>query len=411
MHLATVATYTCIVSTLSLGTSPRTQAASPAQGVRCTLSGDGGATLTDAEVAGRLTGMATVRSADATTLETMLRDAREHEARFESAAAQALRREVVRAFDDEPRPSAALRALAATAMHDLAATTLADGNAVEARQLAQEALRRFADASLDTRQYPPPVQAVFSDAAAQLALAPRHELTVRLDSGVAGDLWVEGTSLGAFTSRRVLTLPAGRYRIWASHEGGTSLPYAVDLTRGPIEIRIDLSLEERVELLPRARLRCSACAADLVALAARLSAARCTLLDETQAREPTSTRAAASSEAEVSDPHEAPPPALTRDGLGFRVWWIVPFGIGQLSERRLFLGATFLTAELGLLAWNIVATLEHQRQSTAADPGAVGWRQQRNLSAALFWSSLVVGIGEAVVHGLVASPAAATPQS
>jgi len=175
---------------------------------RQAASAQGETALEDADLVLRLTGMHAVRIANEATLAIMLRDARDAEARFEAEAAEALRQEVVRAFDEAVAPSAGLRALVATALHDSAAAALAEGHADSALSVAREALRRFGGTPLDTKRHPPAVQQLFRRAATTLAAAPHAQLAVTSDR--EGELWADGTDLGALVGSRTVTLP------WAS---------------------------------------------------------------------------------------------------------------------------------------------------------------------------------------------------
>ncbi len=368
------------------GASAATPSASFAERA-AVLARQGDSTLTDAAIKERLTGMPATRTVDEEAIATMLRDAREHEARFEAGAAAALRREIVRAFAETLAPSASLRTLTATALHDLAAGLLAEGRSREALQRAGEALRRFADTPLDTRVNPPAVQQLFRNAAATLAGAPRYELSVTSDR--PGEVWADGTRLGTVDTARTFSLSAGQYRVWLVWATGMSLPYPIDVSSSRAELRLDSELDQHLALTSKPSLRCPRdCAPALERLATRLRVDRCE-------------RVGTAGPLLGTMPPDAEPTTGSSSLAPYSLWWLVPFGVGQFQEHRPLAAAGVLTTELSFLAWNIAATYRYAQLAKELDPLAESWREQRNLSALLFWSSLLAGIAEAAVYGVL----------
>jgi hypothetical protein len=353
------------------------------------LRAQGYAPLDEGELLERLTGSAKVRLPDEGALAAMLQDAREREARFDGAGAQALRSEVTRAFDECLRPSDSLRRLAAAALQDAAALQLADGRAEAAAVLAKEALRRFADVALDTRRHGPAVQELFKAATRALA---SDTATLTIDSDQLGELYAEGRHLGAIAGRLQVELPVGTYRLWLQHAGGTSLPYPVRLGPAGAALHIDSALEEQLELTPHVRLRCVGdCETALAKLCARLAVDRCEA-----ASSPERPASAPKAEAALSAEIRSPPGA----------WLVVPFGVGQWSQGRRLIGSAFLAGELALLSWHGYSLYQDMTLSRQGAARAEGWRQQRNLSAGLVWAGVVAGVAEALAYEAL-SPAAA----
>ena len=86
----------------------------------------------------------------------------------------------------------------------------------------------------------------------------------------------------------------------------------------------------------------------------------------------------------------------------FSALYLLPFGGGQFAQGRPIFGSVYAATEMGCLAWSVVAW---QRDRKAQDRREYdrepALRERRNLTGWLFWGSLVAGMAEAVVVGLV----------
>jgi hypothetical protein len=364
----------------------------------------GATVLADERIWQLLTGIPTPRLVDVQGLRQMLDDAAEHEARFDSAGASALRDEVLRAFDLSIRPSAELRVLAARAAFDQVAALVGAGRLVEARERASSAVRRFGNLALDPTRYPP--------AAASFVAAVRHAHAklphgrLRVETDVPSTLVLDGEESDTVATLHERDLSVGAYRLWLCAENGaTSLPHALVVGEGETQMRVALELESRLTLTPTFAIDCrTSCPADLRALGARLGAPRILGVSPPGQTGPAglwvdvATGRSTEWEADVG---WAPATAMTRAARpAFSTWSLVPLGGGQFAQRRPAFGGTYLAVELGLGAWHVIAWQRHaesvRRHDFDREPDL---RFQRNLSAGLFYGALVAGIIEAVVVG------------
>jgi hypothetical protein len=364
-----------------------------------------------AELKTVLTGSPTPAEADEDALRRMLLDARQYEAHFETAEANALRRQVLRAFENAIRPSRALRLLAAEASLEIAAGLLVDGDRSGATRAAREALRRF-PLSVDTT-YRAPATVDFL-AAQQRAVAAGSRVQVTIRSDRAGTVFADGMLLGETDGVLVTSLLPGRYRLWLEWPGGESLPHVVDVQVAPPQVRIETALDKRLRLEPVVGLQCDGdCTRLMAALGRRLSVSEvkgvCSL--DTSA---TRGSGAAFRLIEVdTETGEARESLVAADGSPFAAdsapllrrprfqpLYLVPFGGGQLAQDRPITAAAYAAAGTGLLAWYLVSWRRHADAVSANNADrAKSLRQQRDLAGVLFVSSLAATVAESLIVG------------
>lgn len=367
---------------------------------------------TQAELKTALTGSPTPRDADEDALRSMLMDARQLEARFETPKANELRGQVLLAFENAVRPSRSLRLLAAEAGLDIAAGLLTDGDRKAAAAAARETLRRF-PMSVDTTYRAPPVVGFLETQQRAVAAGSRAQVTIRSDR--AGTLFADGILLGQTDGVLVTTLLPGRYRLWLEWPGGASLPHVVDVQVAPPQVQIDTALDERLRFEPVVQLQCDdGCASLMVELGTRLgmsqvvgvssaegSAAsddqpRFRVLEvDTQTGEARESFVAADGAPVVLVDSTVPMPRAR-----FRPLYLVPFGAGQFVQDRPVAGAVYAAAETALLTWYVVSWRRHA--NAVADKNAeAAWdlRGQRDLAGVLFLSSLAATVAECLIVG------------
>ena len=84
----------------------------------------------------------------------------------------------------------------------------------------------------------------------------------------------------------------------------------------------------------------------------------------------------------------------------FHAWYLVPLGVGQFTQNRPLFGGSYAAVQVGLLAWHLMAWRRHADALDANDfAREPDLRTQRNLSAALFYSSMIVSVAEALLVG------------
>ncbi len=362
-----------------------------------------------ASIAIDLTGTATPRTSDDAVVQRMLEDARDRDARFDIAGANALRRQILRSFDDQIRPTPAMRALAAAAGLDMTAALLGESELVAAAELAREVLRRF-NPSIDTVRHPPATVSFF-EAQRQAVARAKVQLTVVTDR--AGTVFADGVDLGETDGRLVAELPAGRYRIWLAWPGRMSLPHPVQLENAAIQVNIDSALEARIDFSEAVVVGCNHDCAQLLArlgrrldvervvavdLASSAAVPRYRLLDvETQAGEARELQVTKTGRP-VEDETAA---VLASDVMPrFSPKYLIPFGGGQFVQDRPVFGAAYLSVQVGLLAW--YAWTRHS-WAQAIDLGQArrenDLRKRLDLSLGLFAGAVVGAMVEAVIVG------------
>lgn len=325
-----------------------------------------------------------------------LTQARTLEANFETEAANALRLEVIGAFDRTARPQELARVLASTAYLDYAAALLGEQRVEQAEHVALEARRRFANAHPHPDRYPPAVVRLFDQALDRLATLPQVRLEVRTD--VPGDVYVDGTLLGRVRDRLERTLPAGRYRVWLEHADGMSWPHPVDLEREGAVLNLLARRDARLHLAPHLALVCDRPCPDWMAsVGQRVGAARVVVVGQ-----PSATPVILKPD---TMPQVAPIAATTiRTSSGidaFSAWYLVPFGGGQFAQERWVTGSVVLALQLGLGVWHAVSVSTLEREKNRADFERLdALTARQNVSAALFYGSLGAGVAEALLYGV-----------
>ena len=339
----------------------------------------------------------------------MLADARDREARFDSAGASALRQEVLHAFDAALRPSPELREAAFTAMLDMVAGLLGDNKSTAADALAKDAVRSFGEARIDPSLYPPAVRDLVARTTKELRGEPRTTLEIRVDT--TGLVYADGLSLGTASEQLFCKLPAGAHRVWlVDTRGRSSLPYPTTLGRMPVRLDINLALDQLVDVEPVISVRCGGtCESALRSLGRRLKVANVLGVgtDPNGATNGILVNVASGESAtwkplEDGRPDLEATEAAITTRLGFSPLYLVPFGVGQFAQERPAFGFTYAATEVGLLAWHLVAWQRHASSVSHRDfVREPALRSQRNLSAGLFYGAIAAGMTEAVVMGLL----------
>lgn len=340
--------------------------------------------LSQEAVLEHLVGVRAMRAPDEDALTKMLIEARNLEGRFKTAAAQVLRRQVLTTFDETSQPSQRLIGIAAEAAQDIASGHLTEEERTAAETAAREVARRFPDTPVDTLRHPPAVQRLLARAKTALAKEPAYRLEILSDEG--GELWVEGRRIGSVSARSEVRLPTGRYRLWLVRNGKGSLPYRVDITTSDSTVTINSDIDARLSFDPILSMTCVDCMRDLDSLCPRLGASRCALAS------PPPPAPLVDTDLHVAS--TSPPPAFSPVSL-------VPFGVGQFAQNRPIAGSLFAAGTAGIGLWNIIAYRRHTDAVNKASRDESALRTQANVAAALFYTAMAAGIGEAVVWGLM----------
>ena len=350
----------------------------------------------------RLTDLPSPRVVDVAAMKRTLETATDRDASFDTAGALALRREVLQAYDNSVLPSIELQVLAATALQDIAASELAEGREKEALDAARTAQRRFPNVPLDSKRHPPQVAQLFKRAAVELKRLPMGQLTIT--SNQPGRVMADGVALGSVERKLTVKLPQGSWRVWLADDNGTSLQHNVAVASAPVDVDIDLLLESSLSWTTVPLLRCrESCDTMLARLAARVrtdEAVGLSLADEpgapatglyvrTDGGTATSKPLTALADLSPVMVTQAPPPPDR-----FSAWSLVPFGVGQLAQKRYIAGSIYGALQAGLLAWNIVEASRGPSEGAAAESDR---RKRQNLSAGLLVGAIVASITEAIV--------------
>lgn len=359
--------------------------------------------LDQAEVQRRLTSLPAPRLPDLAAVRSMLEQANDREAAYDTAGAIAIRRDVLQVYDNALLPSLDLQTLAATALQDIASSELAEGHDKEALEAARTAQRRFPNVALDARRHPPSVAQLFKRAAIELKKAPTGELVVTTPSKVR--VMADGVALGESNGRLSVKLPQGTWRVWLADNEGTSLVHAVTVASQTVSVDVDMQLERSLSWTTVPVLRCKDdCDALLRALANRTStdeAVGLSLGENTRA--PANGRFVRADGTTSSVPVVAladlkPNLALTAASPPppdrFSAWSLVPFGVGQLAQKRYVAGSIYGGIQAGLLAWNIVNATRSDGRNAAEESDH---RKMQNLSAGLLIGAMVANVAEALI--------------
>jgi hypothetical protein len=365
--------------------------------------------LSTNELRRRLLGTPTPRTPDVQGLTTMLADASDREARFDSAGAAALRREVLRAFDEALTTGPEMRQAALAAMLDMVAALVGDKQGAAALAQAQDTVRRFGEVPVDSQRYPPIVRNLVAAAADAQREQPHTRLDIHIDT--PGEVFADGTALGGGSDGVSGSLPLGSYRVWLVDVAGrSSWPHPVTLSEPCDRIQIELAFDQLIDVDPVLSLQCTeACDADLQRLGQRLGVTAIVGLRPDADGGGTGTWVDVATGETAAWKPGGTGPAIVKAAGGetttrsrFSPLYLVPLGVGQFAQDRPGFGASYAALELGLLAWSVVAWRQHVKAVSDHDLARESrLRTQRNLSAGLFYGSLVAGVVEAVVVGWV----------
>jgi hypothetical protein len=339
---------------------------------------------------------------DTTALRKMLEEARVLEASFDTVAANAVRAQILEAFDREPQPSKELRNIAGQAAQDIAAGWLTEHQLAKAERAAREAARRFTDTPLDTIRFSPFVMDLLTGQRLVLQADPKLRLSIH--SATPGLVYADGTKLGSLDGALEAHLPPGEYRVWLVHAAGMSLPYEVKLDKEPAAVTIDADADARIRRGPPCSLACgSTCIRDLRSIGRRVGASHMAAI--AKARGPNDTEliftdvdvSTGTAHTDLVEPFVASAPRSR-----FDLRYLIPFGGGQLAQDRPAFAAGYLAVQLSLLAWAAYAV---QAQSKTHDnlqwELEESYRGQRNLALGLFVGAVAAGVLEAVIVGAV----------
>jgi hypothetical protein len=235
----------------------------------------------------------------------------------------------------------------------------------------------------------------------QEAANDRGRLLVRSDE--PGMVYAEGVRLGASDGELEAAVAPGKYRIWLETSTGWSLPHAVVVEAEPTEVRIDMALDRRLEPGIPVVLDCGdPCPSLMQKLAQRLSVDGIVGVRSSPALPPGQLEAVSfdaadgSVEAGVLDSASGLVQPLRR----FRLTALVPFGVGQITERRYALGGGYLAAQAALLGWHLYARHQFNVAARGADLAQEERRRREtNLSLGLLLGAMSANVIEAVIVG------------
>ena len=401
-------------SVVVVATEANTELFARMQSIRDWNAAVSGTVVDVAEWQRRLTGLASPKVTAIADAEAFLDNAADCEARFDRDCARRLREDVLRAYENNPLPSRELLILAARALHDTAAAELAEGRLAEALQLARTAMRRFPNVPLDSQRHPPRVTELFVRATADLRRAPMTTVSFRTNK--PGRLFIDGAHDEAVTESVSRKLQQGSYRVWIADAGVTSLVHELTVASTTTTVDVDFALESALSWSPVPQLRCTGdCPQRLRELAQRVRVDKALGLSLSIAHAPaigSSVRArdglvetapvvalsAMAARSAVST-HAVSEPAPGPDR--FSAWSLMPFGVGQLAQKRYLAGGIYAGVQGGLLAWHLAAASRARSYDGPNPEVDESRRGQRNLSGALFIGALVASVVEAVIVGAV----------
>ncbi len=369
----------------------------------------GSPALTPLELQARLAGIPSPSDITAANLKAWVDEAAVRESQFDSQGAAELHERIWSAYRRSPLQQTSASEVVARSSHDTAAWALADGKTGVALKLAIESLRRFPSTPLDARRHPPQVDQLFKRATLELRRAPTSLLTVHMSR--PGRVVLDGVTIGHATTELTSRVLVGDYMMWLEGDDGRSLSRPITI-HGPTDvITIDLELEEAITWSPVPTLRCAAdCDAVLRRLAQRAGVDRVVGLELSGTGRARATYVGGGGTAEHRDIAElstvlpigldfatlAPPPP------SFSPLLLFPAGIGQFQQRRHAVGAAFAATELGLAVWHVIAISRYNGTRTGDIDAASSMRSSVNLSAGILIGAAVAGIGEAVIHHVIA---------
>lgn len=343
----------------------------------------------------------------------LLDEAVAKDARFEIESALALRTEVQARYESSATMTMDKVKLRARAGFDAVAGFLAEGQKLKAAEIARETMRRFQDVAVDRKRHPPSVVKFIGRQKKQAHRMAEGKVTVV--ATMPGTLYADGRKLGPMDGKRTYRLPQGSYRFWV--EGGKRTTLMRPVTVGPAAatVTFDSALDGALQVLPHPHLACTqGCEKILGKLAERLgtttlvgvrAAAQGGELFEiitvnrqgTVAAKVLVNRHGLTVKLDAPKQPELGPLENSVSSSSFNGWWLVPGGVGQFAQDRVAWGIVFASIEAGLLAWNIQSSLAYYN-SNETDEAA---RKQAEISGIALYSTLALGIVEAVVVGIL----------
>lgn len=350
------------------------------------------------------------RNPNVEALENMLHDARDRAARFDLAGANDLRERIWRTVDNLLHPDSAAQVLAVEAALDLVAE-LAPQQRETAALLAIDVIRRFPDVALDTQRYSPSVHELFTQAKKTVSSMPTGDLQVVADA--PGALIIDGRPTVAITDQVTpihISLPVGSYRVWHVAGKTVSRPKQVFITHESTHHRVTSNMDGRLTCGTTLELRCdTTCDLDLRELAQMVDVSKVFAVRPL----PNGTSELLVFDSPTQETHhyasltDTQPTRTTRIGpelfndrgprpYDFQPLFLIPFGVGQFVQGRPISGSLFLAGQTGVLIWHLVSWRQHATILRSDDlHGEARFRQQRNLSAGLFYGLMVANIVEA----------------
>ncbi len=352
-----------------------------------------------------------------------LREAIEKDALFEIETADSLRREVELSYEASALLNFEKVQLRAQAGHARVASLLAEGQKLQASEVARATLRRFKDIELDRKRHPPTVIQFFQQELKTIEKQTKGEIVVQ--GKLSGTLYADGNRLGPIQDQVRYQLPQGNYRLWVRDGQSSSLARVVTVGTEAQVVRFNEILEPALQVLPHHHLACSDhCEVILGLFAKRLGTTSLTGLrraaegnglyevvkvdqkGEIQQktlinRHGLTVQLAAPALAKSQQP---PTPDVNTEA-GFSALWLLPAGGGQFSQGRWGWGIAWASLEAGLLAWNIHAATSYY----SAEPGSEARKSaetQAKISGGVLYTTIAVGIAEAIITGLITEPEA-----
>ena len=364
--------------------------------------------LSPLELQGRLAGIDAPADVSVANLRAWFDESAKREAEFDSQGASELRERIMATYERLPVPTPEAATVVALSLHDAAAAALGEGKSGVALKLAKEALRRFASVPLDVNRHPPQVVQLFTRATVELRKTATSQLTVR--TSAPGRVILDGVSLGNAANTLTSRVLTGDYVVWVEGDGMRSLAHKLTV-RGPDDaITIDLSFEGALTWSPVPTLQCaSSCESALLRLARRASASAGIGLELSGAGQARAlmveAASGASSSKDVPELSTIVPLdlqlATPKEPPAFSPLLLFPLGVGQFHQKRYAFGAGFAAAEVGFIAWHIIAINRYNDTPVGDSDAASGRQHAVNLSAGLLIGAAVIGVGEAVVHHLL----------
>ena len=347
-----------------------------------------------------------------------LNEALEKDARFETETAQALRLEVAQSYEASAMLNLEQVQLRARMGHDAVASLLAEGQKLQAVELARETLRRFPDIAIDRKRHPPTVVDFFQKQLKQFN--NRDLVTLTVQGTLPGTLYADGKRLGPLKGETVYRLMPGKYKLWVHQAGDPMLVRPISLSSTPSALTFDPPLDRALRVLPHPHLACTQiCEVLLGKFAQRLGTStldgirpapegnglyevisvdtagkvlRKTLIN----RHGLTVKLAAPTPASPGFQNSDTPETSNT----FSALWLVPGGVGQFSQGRIGWGIAWATLETGLLAWNIHSRVRYDKN----DPETDWAKTQTNISGYSLWAIGAIGVLEAVITGLLEEP-------